>query len=162
MGSAVQQWGWFADAQESRFQAAKSSEIYTDVPQGGWFVDAQESRIQNAKRSDMSIAVMKILRFADNQESCFEAWKRSHMGCASLLSSWFADFQELCFEAWIRSNMCSALLEGGRPYNLTNLISSCKTFRHELCRNASNIHVSKIWDNCSDFPQGSRFPVVHK
>ena len=59
MGSAVQQCGWFVDAQESRLQAAKLLEMCTDVPQLGWVVDAQESRIQFAKRSDMDIAVMK-------------------------------------------------------------------------------------------------------
>ena len=38
------------------------------VPQGDRTVDAQESRFQVAKHSDMGIAVMIGLRFADNQE----------------------------------------------------------------------------------------------
>ncbi len=68
------------------------------VPQWSCFVDAQESRIQFAKCSDMSISVMKGLRFAGTKESCFEAWKRLHVGCAALLCGRFADVQELRFK----------------------------------------------------------------
>ena len=35
--------------------------------------DAQESRFQEAKRSEMCSAVMKGLRFSNTQQSCFEA-----------------------------------------------------------------------------------------
>ena len=65
MGSAAQQWIWFAYAQELCFQAANRSEMCSAVPQGGWFVDAQESRIQIAKLSDIDNVVMKTLRFPD-------------------------------------------------------------------------------------------------
>ena len=44
MGSAVLQGGRFADAQESRFQAAISSNMGIAVLQGGRFEDAKESR----------------------------------------------------------------------------------------------------------------------
>ena len=52
MGCGVHQWGWFVDAQESRIQAKKLSEMGYDDPQRGWFADAQESRIQFVRRSD--------------------------------------------------------------------------------------------------------------
>ncbi len=65
----------------------------SEVPQGCRIVDAQESRIQFAKRSDVVTTVMKGLRFADIQESCFEAWKRSYVGCAAQLYGLFADAQ---------------------------------------------------------------------
>ena len=54
------------------------------VPQGR-FVDANESRIQVVKCSNLGIAVIKGLGFADTQESCLEAWKPSHMSSATLL-----------------------------------------------------------------------------
>ena len=41
------------------------------IPQGGAFVDAQESRIQVAKYSDMGIADMKGHRFADARNRVF-------------------------------------------------------------------------------------------
>ena len=67
MGSAVQEWGSFADAQESRFQASKSSEMCSGIAQVGRNFDAQESRIQVAECSNKFIAGMKGLRFADSQ-----------------------------------------------------------------------------------------------
>ncbi len=65
------------------------------VPQWSCFVDAEESRIQFAKCSDMSIAVLKGLGFAGTKDSCFEAWKRLNIGWAALLCGRFADVQEL-------------------------------------------------------------------
>ena len=113
MGSAVQQWGWFADAQESRFQAAKISE--------------------------MCSAVMKGLRFADTQESCFEAWKRSHIVCSALLCGRFDYSQESRFQASKRSNMCSAVGLGGRSAEFPNSVSSSNTFRYGLWRSARGL-----------------------
>ena len=75
--------------------------------------NAQESRFQSAKRSEMCSSVMKGLRFADNQESCFKAWKRSHMGSSALLCGRFADSEESRFEAPKRSIMGSSVQEGG-------------------------------------------------
>ena len=48
MGSAVQKWSWFADAQESRLQATK--------------------------RSEMCSAVIKVPRLGDTKESCLRLW----------------------------------------------------------------------------------------
>ena len=115
---------------------------------------------------------MKVLRFADTQESCYEAWKRSHMGCSALLSGRFADSKKSRFQASKRSNMISAVLDGGRSAYIHIFcfqagkrsdmdcaeLQRC-LFVHCL---AWHIQVSKISNNCSDFLQGSRFPVVHK
>ena len=72
--------------------------------------DAQESRFQAAKRSEMCSAVMIGLWFPYNHETSFYAWQRSHMGCSSLLYGRFADSQESRFQASKRSNMISAVL----------------------------------------------------
>ena len=68
---------WIADAQELRIQAAKHSEIGSDVPLGLLFADGQESRIQIAKRLDTGSTAMKGFRFAVSKNLCFQAWKRS-------------------------------------------------------------------------------------
>ena len=52
------------------------------VLQGVRCADAQDSRIQVAKSSDMGFAGMKGLRFADVQELRFQAAKRLDMGNA--------------------------------------------------------------------------------
>ena len=47
------------------------------------FADSRESRFQAAKRSNMSSAIMlQDVRFADVQESRFRCAKRSSMDCA--------------------------------------------------------------------------------
>ena len=56
MDSAVQQLGWFADAQESRFQPAKRWDIGSAILQDSRFADAQVSRFQAVKRSNMGNA----------------------------------------------------------------------------------------------------------
>ena len=48
--------------------------MYSAAPQVIWFADAQETRIEVAKSSDMND--MKGLRFAAAQESRFKAWVR--------------------------------------------------------------------------------------
>ena len=55
------------------------------------FADFQESRFQVAKRSDMFSVDMKVLRFAVAQESRFHACNRSHMASAALQIGRFAD-----------------------------------------------------------------------
>ena len=56
MASAVRQWGWFADAEES--QAPKRSEMGSAVLQGGWFPDVQEPCNYVANSSNMGVALM--------------------------------------------------------------------------------------------------------
>ena len=46
MGSAIQQWGWLATSQKSRFQAAKRSNMSSAIQQEDRSPDAQESRIR--------------------------------------------------------------------------------------------------------------------
>ena len=53
--------------------------------QDGRFADAQKSRFQAAKRSNMSSTIQQEDRFADTQESCFHAAKRSNMSNSVLL-----------------------------------------------------------------------------
>ncbi len=55
MSSAIQLEVRFADAQESRFQAAKRSNMSSANLQQDRFVDVQESRFQCAKRSNMCL-----------------------------------------------------------------------------------------------------------
>ena len=55
----------------------------------GGFHDAQESRFQASKRSNMGSVVLVIGRCADIQEFCFEAAKRSDMDCAELQGGLF-------------------------------------------------------------------------
>ena len=145
----------FDESQESRFQAAKRSEMCSAFMQGFWFADAQESRVQFAKRSDMGIAVMKVLRFADVQESCFEAWKRAHMCCVALLCGRFADTQEERIQAANRSKMWSAVPQwlicwcwgiaysGSRNIQMW-VVPSRKDFDKLILRNRF-FKVSKIW-----------------
>ena len=66
-------------------QGSKRWNFCSAVQQWSWYADAQETRFLAEKRWEMCSAVMKVLRFADTQESCFEARKRSHMGCPALL-----------------------------------------------------------------------------
>ena len=49
MSSGILQEGRFADAQESRFQAAKRLDMSSVILQEGRFADAQQSRFQDAK-----------------------------------------------------------------------------------------------------------------
>ena len=84
----------------------------SDVSQVCRFADAQETRIQAANRSNVSCAVMKGLRFAESQESRFQASKRSDMCSALLLVGRFADIQEFCFQAAKRSVMDCVELQG--------------------------------------------------
>ena len=55
--------------------------------QKGRFADAQESRFQTAKRSQMCITVTQVDRLFDAQESRTQFEKRSDMGIASKMSS---------------------------------------------------------------------------
>ena len=135
MGSVVQQWGWFADSQESRFQPAKRTEMCSAIPQWGWFVDTQESRIQVVKRSDIGIAVMKGLRFADTQELGFEAWKQLHMWYAALLCGRFAEAQKSRIQAGNIQNGC-AVPPGFNLLMLRNRLFRFRTFKCGQCRHA--------------------------
>ena len=80
--------------------------------------DAQESLFQAAKRSKMYSAIMKGLWFPYNQESCFIAWKRSYMRFLSLLCRRFSDSQESRFQASKRSNKYSAVMESVRSSDI--------------------------------------------
>ena len=57
MSSAIQQEDRFADAQESRFQAAKRSNMSSANLLQDRFADVQESRFQSAKGSKLGFAL---------------------------------------------------------------------------------------------------------
>ena len=59
--------------------------MWSSEPQECSFADAQESRIQFVKRSDLGSADMKGIQFAYAQETPFQIAKISDMGCAILL-----------------------------------------------------------------------------
>ena len=62
------------------------------------FADAQESRIQVPKGSNIGSADMKGLRFSNTQELHFQAWNLLYMGRVVLQGGRFADVQKLRFE----------------------------------------------------------------
>ena len=70
-GLAVQLWGWFAQAQESRIEAAKRSEKGSSVPQSGWIADSQESRFIAANCSYMGNASCKGVDYLLNRNLVF-------------------------------------------------------------------------------------------
>ena len=136
-----------------------------------WLADAQESRFQAAKRSEMCSAVMNGLIFANTQESCFETWKCSYMRCSALLCCRFDVSQESCFQASKRSNMGSSVLQGGPSADFPNYYFKLKTFRYGLCRSAREticwlsgmaFSVSKRTENCSMILQDGRFANFHE
>ena len=86
----------------------------SEILQGCAKADAQESRIQAAKRSDMGSTVMKGLLFADSQESHFQAAKRSNMCFAFQQGRRIAASQDSIFQPARRSYMGSIVLQGGR------------------------------------------------
>ncbi len=96
---AVQQWGWFADAQESWFHGTKHSKMCSSVEQWGQITDAQERFFQPSKRSNMCSALLVGGRFYDIQEFFFQSAKRSDMNCAELQGILLADCQEWCILA---------------------------------------------------------------
>ena len=63
MGSAMFQDGRLADAQKSRFQAVKRSNMGRDVQHLCRFADAQEYRIPAENRSKMRSAVPPVFDF---------------------------------------------------------------------------------------------------
>ena len=71
MCSAVPKELWFADTQESFFEASKGSQLCCPALLCGRFADSQENGFLASKRWNMDSAVLEGGRSADIHEFCF-------------------------------------------------------------------------------------------
>ena len=160
MGRAVHQWVWFADAQKSRIQVAKPSEVgsadkkdfdllmlrncvfkhgivHIPLVPSCW---CSGIVFETAKLPDICCAKLKEGRLGTSQESHFQAAKRFDMSSAILQEGRLTDAQKSRFQGakhWNNRQFCPAMRLicwcSGIPY------SDCETFRNGQWRFARSL-----------------------